>query len=143
LYSAPKSINGKVVAVLDGDTIEVLSQKTLYRIRILGIDAPEKKQAFGNQAKSFASKHAFGKMVKVQIQSQDRYQRHLAQIILPNGQNLGEMLVKNGYAWHYKQYSKDKSLARLQVEAQKAKRGLWQDANPVPPWEFRKSRRRS
>lgn len=135
---AKSTVIGKVTAVKDGDTIEVLSNRTLYKVRLDGIDCPEKKQPWGTQAKSFVSNAAFGKKVRLVISSKDRYGRYLAFVYLPNGKNLNHELLKHGLAWHYKQYSKDKKMADMEAIARKNKTGLWSDKNPQAPWEYRK-----
>lgn len=134
-------IVGKVIAVKDGDTIEVLQGKETYRIRLFGIDCPEKNQAFGNKAKQFTSDKCFGKKVTVRVNNKDMYGRYVADVILPDGNNLNVLLVKNGLAWHYKAYSKDKNLAKLEENARKKRIGLWADKNPIAPWEFRKGKK--
>lgn len=111
------------------------------KIRLHGIDAPEKKQAFGNRAKQFTSDLVFGKVVEVQEHDIDRWGRIVGEVILPDGRSLNRELVRAGLAWWYRQYSKDESLGLLEEEARTAKRGLWKDLNPMAPWEFRKRKR--
>ncbi|QCR21280.1 thermonuclease family protein [Pontibacter sp. SGAir0037] len=139
----PENIAGdKIVGVKDGDTFELLRDgKTSITVRLYGIDTPEKNQAFGQRARQFASDLAFGKMVRLIEHNKDRYGRTVGTIILPDGRNLNEELVREGYAWHYKAYSKDKNLENLEADARRFKRGLWQDPNPTPPWDFRKEKR--
>ncbi|MBX3319809.1 MAG: thermonuclease family protein [Nitrospira sp.] len=129
---------GKVVAVLDGDTIEVLHHGKAERIRLNGVDCPEKKQAFGQKAKQFTSSLVFGKSVMVVPRDTDRYKRIVGDVFLPDGVNLSYELVRAGLAWWYRKYSDDVLLAVLELEAQLARRGLWADPQPVPPWEWRK-----
>ena len=131
---------GKVVAVLDGDTIEVLHNGKAERIRLNGIDCPEKKQAFGQKAKQFTSSLVFGKTVVVVPSQKDRYKRTVGDVFLPDGVNLSYELVKNGLAWWYRKYSDDVILAVLELEAQSERRGLWTDPSPIPPWEWRRRR---
>ena len=129
---------GKVIAIKDGDTIVVLSPKNLpVTIRLSGIDAPEKGQEFGQAAKHLASDLCFGKTVTVKESGIDKYGRTLAQIILSDGRNVEEKLVRLGFAWHYKKYSSDIRLATLEQEARESQRGLWATLNPVPPWDWR------
>ncbi len=145
LFASPalaEDFTGKVVGVTDGDTIRVLWDKEEIKIRLEGIDCPESHQAFGTKAKQATSELAFGKTVTVQAKGKDRYGRTLGEIILPDGTNLNRELVRSGFAWWYKRYSKDESLGRLEAEARAAKLGLWADPNPVPPWEWRQERRR-
>jgi micrococcal nuclease len=131
---------GKVVAVLDGDTIEVLHNGKAERIRLNGIDCPEKKQAFGQKAKQFTSSLVFGKTVVVVPSEKDRYKRTVGDVFLSDGVNVSYELVKAGLAWWYRKYSDDVILAVLELEAQLERRGLWTDPSPVPPWEWRKRR---
>lgn len=128
---------GPVVSVLDGDTLEVLHNHRAERIRLRGIDSPEKGQAFGKQAKQFTSGLVYGKEVTIHVLGQDRRKRTVADVVLPDGTNVSRELVRAGLAWWYRQYSKDESLGALEQEARQTKRGLWADPNPISPWEFR------
>ncbi len=132
---------GRVVGVSDGDTITVMHNGKGERIRLHGIDCPEKRQAFGNRAKQFTSKLAFGKTVTVQVVDRDRYGRTVGVVLLPDGRSLNHELVRAGLAWMYRRYSNDQSLSDLEEEARVARRGLWVDTNPIPPWEWRVNRR--
>jgi len=135
------TITGKVVKVVDGDTIDVLQDRQTLRIRLNGIDAPESGQAYGKRAKQFVLELAAQKMVKVEVFEKDRYGRSVGDVILPDGQNLNREIVRAGYAWWFRKYSKDQSLGKLEEEARKARRGLWQDKNPMSPWGWRKMKR--
>ncbi|EEF9755266.1 thermonuclease family protein [Salmonella enterica] len=132
-----EQIKGNVVRVLDGDTIEVLQDRTPVRIRLINIDAPEKKQPFGrwstNQLKSLIA----GQPVTVTYTQTDRYGRVLGRVVTTNGIEANRYMVQNGAAWVYDQYNTDPSLPALQREAREQKRGLWADSQPVPPWEWR------
>jgi len=130
-------IEGKVIAITDGDTIKILYKGEPLRIRLVGVDCPEKTQAYGTKAKQFTASLAAGKTVKVLVQGKDMYQRTLGEVILPDGVNLNEALVRNGFAWKYK-YTKSVHLEQLQKEAKEKHKGLWQGTSPLPPWEFRK-----
>ncbi|MDN5284140.1 MAG: thermonuclease family protein [Mucilaginibacter sp.] len=135
----PKPANVyKVVKIKDGDTIGLLSaDKHTLTVRLAEIDCPEKSQAFGQAAKKFTSDICFGKDVTLIGNTQDRYGRTVAMVILTDGTNGNYQLVKNGFAWQYKKYSQSAELASLEQQARANKLGLWQDANPTPPWEFR------
>ena len=135
------SFTGKVVRVLDGDTIEVLVNKEPIRIRLADIDCPEKKQSFGNAAKKYVLEIAAHEIVTVDARSKDRYGRTIGEVILPNGESLNRLLISHGYAWHYKKYSKNASLAELEKQARGDKVGLWQDKNPIAPWDWRRGKR--
>lgn len=139
LYSQAYAWSGRCVGVTDGDTIKVLHDSKEEKIRLYGIDCPEKGQAFGNKAKWFTSDLVFGKTVEVKSVDIDRYGRTVAWVYV-NNTCVNEELLRAGFAWHYKRYSKEQRLAALEEEARTAKRGLWADKNPMPPWEWRKSK---
>jgi micrococcal nuclease len=126
-----------VIGISDGDAITVLNNKTPIKIRLNGIDAPEKTQDFGSKAKQFVSSLAYKKEVTVIEFSKDKYRRLIADIILPDGRNLNHELVRNGYAWWYRKFvPKDMVLKQLESEARSKKIGLWQMPNPIAPWDF-------
>jgi endonuclease YncB( thermonuclease family) len=138
------TLQGKVVSVADGDTITVLdSQKTQHKIRLQGIDAPERAQPFGNKSRQSLHELVHGKQVTVDYQKKDKYGRVVGKILLNNTDVCLEQL-KRGMAWHYKQYANEQpkedretySLAEQQAKTEL--KGLWKDKQPVPPWEFRK-----
>ncbi len=140
LVSSPAlAYEAKVVGVTDGDTIKVLKDNRTVKIRLHGLDCPEKKQAFGTKAKQYTSEMVYGKTVEVNATDKDRYGRTVAWVYV-DGQNLNLALVKAGLAWHYKRYSSDQALAEAEVEARKGKVGLWSDPHAIPPWEFRRSK---
>ena len=133
------AFTGQVVGVMDGDTVAVMHHNKAERIRLFGIDCPEKGQAFGKPAKQATSTLVFGKDVAVRVYGTDKYGRTIGAVILPDGTNVNKKLVRDGWCWWYRKYAPgDIDLARAQAEAKKAKRGLWQDNGPVPPWEWRK-----
>ena len=134
------TIGDKVVGVKDGDTIVLLINGEEVTVRLYGVDAPEKNQAYGQRARQFTSDLVFGKQVRLIVNNKDRYGRTVGTVILQNGRSLNEALVKDGFAWHYKAYSKDKNLANAEADARRFKRGLWADPNPVAPWDFRKNK---
>jgi endonuclease YncB( thermonuclease family) len=134
---------GKVINVADGDTITVLDDThTQHKIRLTGIDAPEKRQAFGNVSKQSLDEQVAGQSVAVEWVKVDKYGRKLGKVLLA-GLDCNLVQVKRGLAWHYKQYQREQSptdqqsYAVAEIEARAAKLGLWRDADPVPPWEFR------
>jgi micrococcal nuclease len=90
---------GPVVSVPDGDTLEVLHNNRPERVRLSGIDCPEKGQAYGKKAKQAASALVFGKEVTLQTHGKDKYRRTLADVLLPDGTNVNHMLVKDGWCW--------------------------------------------
>lgn len=138
---APESVNtidGKVVGIADGDTITVLKDQTQFKIRLEGIDAPEGGQAYGTQARKALGDIVFQKDVEVRWEGEDKYNRILGDVYL-GGRWINKELVEEGWAWHYKQYSTSPILAQAEAEARAQKRGLWQDAHPIAPWDFRHS----
>ena len=142
-----ESFVGKVVKVTDGDTITVLQSdgdtKASVKVRLSGIDTPEKAQAYGTKAKAALSSKVFGKTVTIRYSEKDRYGRTIGDVYL-GGAWLNLQMVSEGWAWHYKQYSKDKQLADAETKARASRKGLWADPNqPTPPWEFRRGKRTS
>jgi endonuclease YncB( thermonuclease family) len=136
--------SGKVVGVADGDTITVLRDKEQVRIRLYGIDTPERGQAFSKRAKQFTSKTVYRKVVEVKVMATDRYGRTVA-MIYADKTLLNEELIKAGLAWVYWQYCGHpicETWKGLQIGARMDKRGLWADPDPIPPWEFRRKKRR-
>ena len=137
-----EQFTGKVVGISDGDTLSVLREGKAVKVRLHGVDTPEKAQAFGTQARKFTGDLVFQQTVTVVIQDTDRYGRLVGEVLLPDGRSLNQELVKAGMAWWYRQYApNDTTLAQLEAEARTAKRGLWADAHPIPPWEWRKGQR--
>ena len=137
------TIVGRVVGVADGDTVTVLdADKTQHKIRLSGIDAPEKKQPFGQRSKESLSELVFSKTVTVVTDKRDRYGREVGKVLI-EGVDANLVQVQRGYAWHYKAYQREQPVidrtvyADAENEARVAKRGLWADVEPVPPWEFR------
>ena len=144
---------GKVVAVADGDTITVLRGREQVKIRLAGIDAPEKKQAFGNVAKERMSELVLGKEVRVDDRKKDRYGRTVGRVWVaipeckvsdcPKTLDVGMALLTVGLAWHYKKYEMEQpegergQYSFAENEARAKRVGLWQDGKPVPPWEWR------
>ena len=126
--------------VSDGDTI-TLDTDPPRRIRVEAIDCPELRQPFGQEAKDFTAKLTLKQRVKIYPTTTDRYGRSVARVTLPDGRDLSTALVNAGLAWVYRKYSDDQALIRLEDEARRAKRGLWADSNPIPPWEWRRGRR--
>jgi len=141
--AAAEEFVGKVIGIADGDTITVLHARRPERIRLSGIDAPEKGQPFGERARQFTARLAFGHEVTVRVSGRDRYGRLLAEVLRSDGRSLNQELVRAGYAWWYRRYSNDAALAELEAQARLARVGLWADLHPVPPWEWRNGRARA
>lgn len=140
---AHADISGRVVGVSDGDTITVLDvDQVQHKVRLAGIDAPEKKQAFGQKSKEALSDCAYGQKVEVQGSKLDRYGRLIGKVLVRE-QDCNLRQIRLGMAWHYKLYMKEQTLedrilyANEENTARINKLGLWIDPNPVPPWDFR------
>ena len=138
-----ETITGKVIGVMDGDTIEVLdATKTPHRIRLEGIDAPEKAQPFGARSKQHLSDQVFGEHVEVLSNKTDRYKRTVGKVMI-GGKDANLEQVRSGFAWHYKEYQKEQSAsdrlayADAETTARNMKSGLWSDPKPMPPWDWR------
>lgn len=138
--AAPGEFRGTVVGVSDGDTLTVLHDRRPEKVRLHGIDAPEKGQPFGERAKQVTAEAAFGREVTVRSTGHDRYGRLVAEVFLPDGRHLNRELVRAGYAWWYRRYSGDPTLGELEAQARAARRGLWADPHAIPPWEWRARR---
>ena len=142
LSPAFADFSGRIVGVWDGDTIKVTHNGKVEKIRLYGIDCPEKAQPFGTKAKQSTSAIVFGKDVTIMEHGHDKYTRTLAEVLLPDGMNLNQELVKQGWCWWYRQYAPgDTVLEGLERDAREGRTGLWVDPQPVPPWEWRKRRR--
>ena len=138
--------SGEVVGITEGDTITVLNSKTLkdVKIRLYGIDTPERGQAFSKRAKQFTSKMVFGKVVEVGAITVDHYGRTVS-LVYVEGKGVCDELIRAGLAWVYYLYCNLPICAEwknLEAEAKEAKRGLWSEHNPIPPWEFRRQKRK-
>lgn len=137
---------GVVVGVSDGDTIKVVdASNTQHKIRLLGIDAPESKQAFGQRSKQSLSDIVYGRKVQIEYDKQDRYGRTLGKVLV-EGEDVNLLQVKRGMAWWYRAYKRDqnpddqKIYEAAENAAKASKMGLWADMNSMPPWVFRKKR---
>lgn len=142
------TLAGRVVRVTDGDTIVVLdANNTQHKIRLQGIDAPERGQAYGTKSKEHLSKQVAGKSVVVDYSKHDRYQRILGKVLLDDDDvNLKQ--IKAGLSWHYKKYQGEQTAddriaySDAELDAKRDGRGLWADRDPAPPWEYRKAKRK-
>lgn len=140
---AADTINGKVIGIVDGDTVDVLdASKVTHRIRLAGIDAPEKSQAFGSRSTKHLSNLIFGKTVSVEWTKKDRDERAVGKILI-DGKDANLAQVQAGMAWHFKKYQKEQSpadratYAQAEIAAHTSRIGLWVDANPIPPYDYR------
>lgn len=144
--SRPQKTEGsryKVTAVADGDTITVLDlNNNSHRIRLQGIDAPERGQAVGTESRQHLNDLLFGKDVMLQGEKSDKYGRILCKVLV-DGRDANLEQINAGFAWSYRQYEKDlssedrDSYSNAESQAHRAKRGLWSDPAPTPPWEYR------
>lgn len=136
-------IVGKVVALADGDTLTVLdADHVQHKIRLAGIDTPERKQPFGQRAKQHLSDLVFGRKVEVEAEKLDRYGRRVGKVLI-DGRDANLALVVAGLAWHYKKYQREQSeadrllYALAEDEARARGLGLWRDTAPIAPWDWR------
>ena len=141
--AASWTLEGRVVGVSDGDTITVLDDaKTQHKIRLSGIDAPEKGQAFGERSKQNLSALVFQKHVEARCHKKDRYGREVCAVYV-SLRDVGLEQIRAGMAWWYREYAKEQTLqeredyAREEKVAKASRVGLWRDATPVPPWQWR------
>ena len=135
--------SGRIVGVIDGDTVDLLTDnKTLIRVRLSGIDAPEKKQPFGSVSKKALSDLAFDRRVVVVGSKNDRYGRLIGKVLV-SGVDANLRMVQLGLAWHYKKYQNEQVVddrlryADAELKAREKRVGLWADKEPIAPWEFR------
>lgn len=153
-----ETLSGSVVGVSDGDTITVLdANREQHKIRVAGIDAPEKAQPFGQRSKESLSKLVFGKDVDVEWKKRDRYQRIVGKVLVaeptcqsvgcPKSLDAGFAQLTVGLAWWYRKYASEQSPGDAQryesaeQEARSRHAGLWSDGQPTPPWDWRKAKR--
>jgi len=138
-----ETLSGKVIHVADGDTITILdSTNQQLKIRLTGIDAPEKAQDFGQRSKEHLSGLVQGQQVVIETSKKDKYGRHVGHVLL-NGQDVNLEQLRAGLAWYYRQYEREltpelqQSYSMTEAEAKDARVGLWSDAQPLPPWQWR------
>jgi micrococcal nuclease len=140
MIAAP-ALAHQVIGIADGDTLTLLVDEKPLKIRLANIDAPEKAQPFGERSKQSLSELCVGKDARYQEQDIDRYGRTVA-VVTCGGVEVNRAQVERGMAWVYAKYNKDLTLPGLAAMAQKERRGLWADAGPIPPWEFRRPKTR-
>lgn len=135
LAPALAQASARVVEVIDGDTVRVRMGAETVTVRLEGIDCPEATQPWAARARQFTAR-ALGKAATVHPRTRDAYGRTVARIHV-EGADLSLELLRAGLAWHFKRYNQEPELARLEAEARAARRGLWADRDPIPPWEWR------
>ena len=141
------TLQGLVVAVLDGDTVTVLDESNVqHRVRLAGIDAPEKGQPFGQRSKEGLSSLTYMRQASVEWHKLDRYGRVIGKVLV-DGRDVNLAQVASGLAWHYAAYAKEQapadrtSYSLAEARARHSHLGLWKDSAPTPPWEYRRSKR--
>ena len=133
-------LEGKVIRVIDGDTVELLNNANeTMTIRLADIDCPERGQPFGNNAKQFTSSEVFGLQVKVVSKGKDRYGRTIGFVIYSDTLNLSQELLLSGLAWHYKKYSTTPFFQSYEDYARDNGIGLWEAPGPIEPWNWRRN----
>lgn len=132
-----KTLRGVVIKVRDGDSMVLRIGNANVGVRVFGVDCPERGQPFAARAKSFTSGLVGNAEVSVLVHDVDRYGRFVGDVRLAGGRSLAHELLREGLAWYYRRYAHDPELERLESDARTARRGLWSDPRPVPPWKFR------
>lgn len=132
-----ETFEGQVVQVSDGDTLTVFRERQRVAVRLIEIDAPESKQAFGQRSRQSLAQLCAGKLARVEWRQKDRYGRTLGRVWCA-GVDANAEQVRRGMAWVFDRYVTDRSLYEVQDAARAAHRGLWTDTSPVPPWEWRR-----
>lgn len=136
MIATAADIEGRVVGIADGDTLTVLHQREQTKVRLAEIDAPEKAQPFGQRSRQSLADLCAHQPVRVQGKGRDRYGRTIGRVWCA-GVDANAEQVRRGMAWVYDRYATDQALYTLQTDARSAHRGLWVDAYPIPPWEWR------
>lgn len=151
------TISGLVIAVVDGDTISIIDAgNTKYKVRLAGIDSPEKSQSFGERSKQNMVRMVFGRSVQVEWQKEDRYGRIVGKVLAPQENcrdntcpkslDVGLAQIAVGLAWHYKKYEREQEQADRVIysdyenQARAKNIGLWSEPNPIAPWNFRRKK---
>jgi endonuclease YncB( thermonuclease family) len=141
-----ETMHGEVIAIADGDTITIRGSDASVIVRIAGIDAPERRQPFGRESTANMRHMLFGHAVAVDWHKHDRYGRVVGKVLL-DGVDVGLAQIKDGAAWHYKAYAHEQPgddrnrYAAAEIEARNERRGLWGKEDPVPPWDWRMTRK--
>jgi len=146
-FISAEQFTGVVVGVSDGDTVKVLDEmKQVHTVRLMGIDAPEKAQAFGQASKQSLSDLVYMKPVSVEWEKKDKYGRTVGKVLTIEGVDVCKEQLINGMAWHYKKYINEQPpedrdvYSSAELKAQAGHLGLWLDEGPVPPWVWRHSK---
>lgn len=138
------TLQGKVTAIFDGDTYQILTMDNqTIKIRMEGIDAPERDMPYHKASQKYLSQLIFKKEIKLLKTGEDQYGRTLGFTYLTDGTDINLLMLQEGMVWHYKKYNSNRLYSNAEKEARSANKGLWSDKNPIAPWEFRKSKRNS
>lgn len=137
----PQNRSGRVVKIVDGDTYDILINGEQLRIRMDGIDAPERGQPYSKISKEYLGRLCDGETIRLEIKSKDRFGRTVAKSWVSGNRELGAEMIRAGMAWHFKKYSDDIRLGVLEQQARREHVGLWSDPNPIAPWDYRKMKR--
>jgi micrococcal nuclease len=133
-----QTLTGRAVKIVDGDTFDLLAEGKTYRIRLYGIDCPERNQPYYRQAKLTLGKLCSNQTLTVKYSGKDRNGRIIGNIYTSSNNYINLQMIQQGMAWHFKKYSTEKNLADAELKARKEKVGLWKDKQPIAPWEWRK-----
>ena len=131
------NLSGNVVKIIDGDTYDIIVDGKQTRIRMFGIDAPERGMDYYKVSKQYLGELCMNQGIHLEIVNTDRYGRIVAKSFLADGRELGAEMIRAGMAWHFKRYSDDEVLATLETTARENQVGLWSISNPIPPWDYR------
>ena len=143
MTAAADTLTGFVVGITDGDTLTLLVDRQEHKVRVAGIDAPEKRQAWGEKSKTNLSRLAFNQQAVAECPKVDRYGRKICKVLV-TGMDVGLAQVQEGMAWWYRKYANEQSVEDRgayesgELMAKLKRLGLWADTNPLPPWEFRR-----
>lgn len=141
-FVVAEALKGQVVAIADGDTLTLLVGSAQHKVRLTEIDTPERAQPWGQKAKQALAVKVFQRTVMVQVSGHDRYGRTLGRVYLDN-RDINRELVEEGHAWAYRQYLTDQDFLTAEALARDLKLGLWGSPNPVPPWDWRRGKRKA
>ncbi len=147
LSATAATYTGRVVAISDGDTLTVLdADRRQHKIRLAGVDAPEKRQPWGQRARQSLGELVFGRVVEIEVSKMDRYGRAIGRVRV-DGMDVNLELLRRGLAWHYKTYEREQpagerhAYAQAERQARASRQGLWSDERPIAPWDYRKGHR--
>ena len=143
LLLSAQILKGRAVKIADGDTFTLLvNENEQVKIRIDGIDAPEKKQDFGNRAKEYLSSMIWNQELTIKVTKKDKYGRSIGKVSTPEIPDVGLEMIKAGFAWQYRDFNHDEAYAEAERLARENKKGLWIYKNPTRPQDFRKESRK-